>query len=223
VINILVLCDLIFNYITGLKSAESEYLSQTILGPTSFTDPDIGPLLVLFEYLNSMEGPLWNRIRGEGFSYHYSIDLRIERGIISFELSEATQLFDAYKCMMDIVEDITQRGFDHDLFMSAKSSSICGLISEEETVEDAANESFINYLSKTTTKESIESILAVTEEAMKIVHQKYLVPHFSKAGLQTSKIFVVTNTGKVDALIQEFSTLSIQFNNVTDISTLLTN
>jgi len=168
-----------------------------------------------------MEGPLWNRIRGEGFSYHYSIDLRIERGIISFELSEATQLFDAYKCMMDIVEDITQRGLDHDLFMSAKSSAI--LISEEETVEDAANESFINYLSKTTMKGSIESILAVTEDAMKIVHQKYLVPHFSKAGIQSSKIFVVTNTGKVDTLIQEFSTLSIQFNNVTDISTLLTN
>lgn len=164
-----------------------------------------------------MEGPLWNKIRGEGFSYHYSIEMRVERGIIAFELSEATQLFEAYKCMIEIIEDISKQGFDKDLLISAKSSSICGLIADEETVEDAANESFINYLTKITTKQSIETVQAVTEEEMMRVHNKYLAPNFSSQR-QHSKIFVVANSGKVDSLIEDFSTLSIQFHHIRDIS-----
>ena len=46
---------------------------------------------------------MWRQIRGRGFAYSYSMDARLEQGVLYFKLSNATHLAKAYKAATDIV------------------------------------------------------------------------------------------------------------------------
>jgi Zn-dependent M16 (insulinase) family peptidase len=50
-------------------------------GPGSFSEQDIAPLMVLNEYLSTMEGPFWKQVRGNGLAYGASLRMAIEAGI----------------------------------------------------------------------------------------------------------------------------------------------
>jgi len=53
-------------------------------------------LLVSIEYVNALEGAFWKRIRGLGLSYGYSMNHRIEEGLLYFGLTKSTNVTKAY-------------------------------------------------------------------------------------------------------------------------------
>jgi Zn-dependent M16 (insulinase) family peptidase len=46
---------------------------------------------------------MWRQIRGRGYAYSYSMELRIEHGLLYFRLSNATHIFKAFEAAQDIV------------------------------------------------------------------------------------------------------------------------
>jgi len=50
------------------------------IGPLSFDSPDLAPLLVLCEFLDTSESLFWNLIRGQGLAYSANLSVIPENG-----------------------------------------------------------------------------------------------------------------------------------------------
>lgn len=65
-------------YVVSMPAIESSYCIFMTTGPSTFSDSDIASLMVLNEYLSTMEGPFWKQVRGNGLAYGASLRLAIE-------------------------------------------------------------------------------------------------------------------------------------------------
>eukprot|EP01125_Pyxidicula_operculata_P006346 TRINITY_DN2202_c0_g2_i3.p1 TRINITY_DN2202_c0_g2~~TRINITY_DN2202_c0_g2_i3.p1 ORF type:complete len:714 (+),score=176.41 TRINITY_DN2202_c0_g2_i3:1308-3449(+) len=190
-------------YILGLTSVESSYLSVTSPAPKRFDHRDIPAILVVIEYLTRMEGPLWKEIRGAGLSYGFDMYLSTERGLIYFELSEATHLLESYLAAKRVVESLNSKEckFSKEDLVVSKSSLLFSIISDEETLELTADHAYLNYISQKSTKSRIEAVMSVTRKDMEKVVKKYIAPMFDP---ESSNIIIATNTSKVKSLKKSF-------------------
>ncbi len=50
-------------------------------GPAHYDDPDAPVLMVLNEYLTTMEGLFWKQVRGSGLAYGANLRMDIEAGM----------------------------------------------------------------------------------------------------------------------------------------------
>lgn len=55
-------------FIVPMPTIDSSYALAVSKGPSSFTHPSIPALMVATSYLNAVEGPLWNAVRGPGLA-----------------------------------------------------------------------------------------------------------------------------------------------------------
>jgi Zn-dependent M16 (insulinase) family peptidase len=191
--------------VLSLAAIESSYLAQTFPGPTAWDDPDIPPLMVLNEYLTTMEGPFWKQLRGLGLAYSYSIRLRPEQGLLYFVLYKSVSIPKAYQQARSIIERFITREIDFEEtgVAAAKSSSIFSIISREETAPAAAEHSLLNYLSSApydANKRMLENIQAVSVDDLHRVLNRHLGPLFDPAQTNVS---ITTNPSNTDE-IKEF-------------------
>lgn len=192
----------------SLAAIESSYLAQTHPGPTAWDDPDIPPLMVLNEYLTTMEGPFWKQLRGMGLAYSYSIRLRPEQGLLYFVLYKSVSIPKAYQQSQSIIDKFVKREveFEETGVAAAKSSSIFSIISREETAPAAAAYSLLNYLSSApydANKRMLEKVQAVTLDDLYRVLNKYLAPLFDPAQTNVS---ITTNPSNTDEIKEFFET-----------------
>jgi Zn-dependent M16 (insulinase) family peptidase len=194
--------------VLSMAAIESSYLVQTFPGPTTWDDPDIPPLMVLNEYLTTMEGPFWKQLRGMGLAYSYSIRLRPEQGLLYFVLYKSVSIPKAYQQSQNIIAKFIKREveFEETGIDAAKSSSIFSIISREETAPAAAAYSLLNYLSSApsdTNKRMLEKIQAVSLDDLHRVLNKHLAPLFDST--QTN-ISITTNPSNTDEIRDFFET-----------------
>ena len=192
--------------IFGISSTDSSNLFQTSIGIDSYSHEDIASLMVVIEYLTGLEGPFWKKIRGLGLSYSYSIYSSIEQGLTYFMLRKSTSLVKAYLEAKKIIDEFVNgtEKFDKTMLDSAKSAVIFAIISREETIYDAANQQFYNYLKdlpRNGNQILLEKISKVTEDDLKFALKKYLVQIFDD---KNSLAVVTTNTQKVKVISEEF-------------------
>eukprot|EP01080_Neovahlkampfia_damariscottae_P006879 gene6879-11041_t len=192
--------------IFGISSTDSSNLFQTTTGIDSYSHDDIAALMVVIEYLTGLEGPFWKKIRGLGLSYSYSIYSSIEQGLTYFMLRKSTSLVKAYFEAKKIIEEYVdgREQFDQTMLDSAKSAVIFAIISREETLYDAANQQFYNYLKnlpRDGNKKLLEKIAKVNMDDIKFALKKYLVDIFDE---KKSIAVVTTNTQKVKEITEEF-------------------
>ncbi|KAL6068377.1 putative zn2+-dependent endopeptidase insulinase superfamily protein [Balamuthia mandrillaris] len=183
----------------ALAAIESSYLVQTGEGPAAFDHPDIAPLLVLIEYLTTMEGPFWKHIRGAGLSYSYDVFLEVEEGLIYFLLFRSASLCKAYDEAIHIVNDYHKKNveFEETLLDAARSSVIFGIIAREETASSAAAQSFLNCLCRVPHDENkrlLERVKAVTVEDLYRVLEKYFTVLFDAS---RTNISIASNPSNV--------------------------
>jgi Zn-dependent M16 (insulinase) family peptidase len=194
--------------VLSLGAIESSYLVQTYPGPTEWDDPDIAPLMVLNEYLTTMEGPFWKLLRGMGLAYSYAIRHRPEQGLLYFVLYKSVSIPKAYQQARNIIDRFIKKEveFESTGVAAAKSSSIFSIISREETAPAAAAYSLLNYLFHApydTNKRMLEKVQEVTLDDLHRVLNKHLAPLFDP--VQTN-VSVTTNPTNTDEIKEFFET-----------------
>ncbi|EME29242.1 Uncharacterized protein Gasu2_55250 [Galdieria sulphuraria] len=184
--------------IVPLQAVESSFMFLTALGPDNFMHEDIPVLMVLFEYLTMLEGPLWKGIRGMGYAYSYGMRCDPEEGLIYFSLHRSSQLCLSYQTAKNIFQDFVEnnRSVENHGLEAAKAGVIYSIIEKEKTVNDKAVESFMDWnlrrLSKPEafTRELLAAVAKVNVTSVEIAMRKYLCNLFHDG---VSKMIIVTN------------------------------
>lgn len=136
--------------IVTLPAIENSFSLHSVSGPSHFDDPDIAPLLVMIELLDTMEGIFWKLIRGQGLAYSCYLDANIESGLINFTIYQSPNAFKAFEQAKIVIEQLASHEMDIDpaSIDGAKSAVIYGLVAKENTMDRAALQSFVNQVLK---------------------------------------------------------------------------
>uniref|UniRef100_A0A224ZBQ4 Zn dependent peptidase n=1 Tax=Rhipicephalus zambeziensis TaxID=60191 RepID=A0A224ZBQ4_9ACAR len=192
--------------ITSVGSVESAFLTQCSPSLSSYTSPDLPPLLVLIQYLVQLEGPMWRQIRGQGLSYNYDLQLRPCDGLLYFVLTKSTLVASAYREAMQIVQRhiAGEEEWDEELLEASRSSLMFELIEKEKYVNEVALQSMLSYLrgiDMSYTKTLLEKVAQVKLPDMVRVGKKYLSTLFDPA---VSKLAICCHPSKVDDTVAAF-------------------
>jgi Zn-dependent M16 (insulinase) family peptidase len=145
-----------------------------------------------------------------------------ETGFLKFVIYRSPDALRAYNLAYKIVDDYAsgRSKFSKRELDGAKASIVYRIVRKEETISEAATESFINQVLKNVSanynKELLERVQSVTPEQMQHVMDKYL----SKVFQPDSSIVVVTSAAtKVKDISEGFKKLGFQLEtkNIDDI------
>jgi Zn-dependent M16 (insulinase) family peptidase len=133
-----------------LPTIENTFSYHTVQGPSKFDDPDIAPLLVMIELLDTMEGIFWKLIRGQGLAYSCFLNSNIESGLIEFTIYQSPDAFKAFEQAKNVIDQLAnhQMEIDPSSVDGAKSAVIYSLVARENTMDRAALQSFVNQVMK---------------------------------------------------------------------------
>ncbi|KAG9302935.1 hypothetical protein G9A89_022352 [Geosiphon pyriformis] len=187
-------------YIVSLPAIESTFSIHCAKGITAFDSPDLAPLLVLCELLQTMEGVFWRMIRGQGLAYSVWLQASVEAGLVYFAIYRSPDAFKAFDQARKVISDLSQKTAEFDLpsLEGAKSGVIYSIISSEKTMAMAATKSFISIVLKNLppnhSHEMIKQVQAVTVDDLHRMLNKYLTNLFLA---ETSNVVVASAPGKV--------------------------
>ncbi|MBW0482004.1 hypothetical protein O181_021719 [Austropuccinia psidii MF-1] len=113
-------------------------------GPQGFDHPDRAALSLAIAMLTAMDGYLWEKIRGSGLAYGFSLRCEVEIGHISLTISESSDSFKAFSECHKVIKDIAYGKIkvDNEVLEQAKSSLIYQLASQVATQSQAVYEAF---------------------------------------------------------------------------------
>ncbi|KAI8644434.1 Metalloenzyme, LuxS/M16 peptidase-like protein [Parasitella parasitica] len=200
-----------------LPTIENSFSLHSVKGPDRFDDPDIAPLLVMIELLDTMEGIFWKLIRGQGLAYSCFLDANIESGLINFTIYRSPDAFKAFEQAKIVVEQLAnhEMEIDNSSVDGAKSAVIYSLVARENTMDRAALQSFVNQVLKmmpaTYNQDMLIAIQAVTVGDLQRVLSKYFVDMFKP---DTSNVVVVSTPNKIDDIQKGFEGLDFDIKSV---------
>ncbi|KAF6215152.1 hypothetical protein GE061_009903 [Apolygus lucorum] len=198
--------------VTGAGAVESTYLCQTTPSIQDFNDPDLATLLVFFQYLTQLEGPMWRQIRGQGLAYSYNIVPRPNEGKLYLTLYRASNVVGAYKEAKSVIEERLQDNatWDQTLFEAAKSSLIYEIVHREKCIGDVVVQSLLSYFKKVDQdyNRTLVSLISKVQVAdLGKIAQKYVAPMFDP---MASKVTVVCHPSKVEEITKGLNNLGLK-------------
>ena len=127
-----------------LPSIENSFSFHSAKGPSSYSDPDIAPILVMIEILDTMEGILWKLIRGQGLAYSCYMGANDEGGLLNFTIYKSPNAFKAFEKAKDVVNDLVngKMEINPSSIEGAKSGVIYSMVARANTMDRAALQSF---------------------------------------------------------------------------------
>ncbi|KAI8369556.1 Metalloenzyme, LuxS/M16 peptidase-like protein [Radiomyces spectabilis] len=203
--------------IVGLPSIENSYSLHTVKGPSRFDDPDIAPLLVLIELLDTMEGIFWKLIRGQGLAYSCFLNADIEAGLISYTIFKSPNAFKAFEQARLVITQLVnhEMQIEPSTVDGAKSAVIYSLVNRENTMERAALLSFVNQVLKqmpaSYSRDIMSAIQNVTMDDLQRVLNKYLVHMFNPG---TSNVVVVSAPAKIEEIQKGFEAVGFDMKSI---------
>ncbi|KAI7904653.1 Metalloenzyme, LuxS/M16 peptidase-like protein [Cokeromyces recurvatus] len=201
-----------------LPAIENTFSLHSVKGPSQFDDPDIAPLLVMIELLDTMEGIFWKLIRGQGLAYSCFLNANIESGLISFTIYQSPDAFKAFEQAKNVIEKLTKHEMDIDpaSIDGAKSAVIYSLVARENTMDRAALQSFVNQVLKkmpaSYNHDMLIAIQNVTINNLQHVLNKYFVNLFKP---DTSNVAVISAPTKVTDIQKGFGGLGFELKSIT--------
>jgi len=195
-------------FIIKLPAIESTFSIHIAKGPLGFNSPDLAPLLVLCELLQTMEGLFWKLIRGQGLAYGTNLTVDEENGQICLDVYKSPDAFKAYEQARKAVFDLADKKIEFDKagFEGAKSGVIYNLVKKEGNISKAATESFVIQVLKDMNAEYNRNLIAkvqdVNIEDLHPMLTKYLINLFKP---ETSNVVVVSAPVKVKDVEQGFN------------------
>ncbi|KAL5397742.1 hypothetical protein PMIN03_002297 [Paraphaeosphaeria minitans] len=145
---------------------DSSFAMLTSKGPDSYTSPDLPALIVALAYLDAVEGPMWQDIRGTGLAYGANFMRDIQAGLLKFRIYKSPNSYAAYEKARTVVKEYGDgtRKLDKLALEGAISSIVREFVDDKATIVDAARGSFIDLVVKRVGKEWSEWVLGQVRE-----------------------------------------------------------
>jgi Zn-dependent M16 (insulinase) family peptidase len=127
---------------------DSSFAVLTSAGPSSYTSPLLPPLMVALSYLDAVEGPMWQSIRGTGLAYGTNFFRDVETGLLKFRIYKSPNAFSAFEKARTVVKEYGNgtRQFEKLALEGAISSIVKEFVDEKATIVDAAKGGFIDLV-----------------------------------------------------------------------------
>ncbi|KAH6009352.1 hypothetical protein HBI84_049380 [Parastagonospora nodorum] len=129
---------------------DSSFAVFTSRGPKGHTNPQLPSLMVALAYLDAVEGPMWQAIRGNGLAYGTNFFRDPETGLLKFRIYKSPNAFSAYSKAKTVVAEYGDgtRAFDELALEGAISSIVREFVDERASILDAARSSFVDLVTR---------------------------------------------------------------------------
>ena len=197
---------------------ESNYLSMSQSIDVPYGHPDYLAVRIFSDYMDSMDCPLWEKIRGQGFAYSVQLANSPVSGILSFNLGQATNVTKAYLAAKRVICDISHESdFDDTMIEKAKGNLISGFIGTYETPYSSVGTNIwlihkglpMNYY-----KNLLLQIERIGAAELLDVCERY----FKKLFTGSSTIIVCCTPTKKDEIVSDLSDAGFNVNIIEDIN-----
>jgi Zn-dependent M16 (insulinase) family peptidase len=197
---------------------DSSFAVLTASGPKGHTNAQLPPLMVALAYLDAVEGPMWQAIRGTGLAYGTNFFRDPETGLLKFRIYKSPNVFFAYNNAKTVVKEYGDgtRAFDKLALEGAISSIVRDFVDERASIIDAARSSFVDLVTRGVGKDwqewALREVRKVTEDDVKTILQDVVsgvfVPEKTDLVITCGGIMI-----DVSLLLSHSNKLSIQFGN----------
>jgi Zn-dependent M16 (insulinase) family peptidase len=149
---------------------DSSFAVLTAKGPKGYNNVQLPPLMVALAYLDAVEGPMWQSIRGTGLAYGTGFFRDPETGLLKFRIFKSPNAFSAYSKAKAVVQEHGDgtRKFEKLELEGAISSIVREFVDERATIVDAARSSFIDLVTRGVSKDwqewALREVRKVTED-----------------------------------------------------------
>ncbi|KAH7401804.1 Metalloenzyme, LuxS/M16 peptidase-like protein [Phaeosphaeria sp. MPI-PUGE-AT-0046c] len=154
---------------------DSSFAVLTARGPKGHTHPQLPALMVALAYLDAVEGPMWQSIRGTGLAYGTHFFRDPETGLLKFRIYKSPNAFSAYTKAKTVVKEYGDgtRAFDKLALEGAISSIVREFVDERASIVDAARSSFIDLVTRGVGKDwqdwALREVRKVGEDDVKAI------------------------------------------------------
>lgn len=170
--------------ILPMSSLDSSYSVSTAKGLTSYDDPRIPAMLVAIGYLEAVEGPLWNAVRGNGLAYGTHFNRELDWGFLQYKVYRSPDASKALDISRETVARIASGAvpLDRHLVQGAVSGIVSGFADEQATMADAAQQNYIlsvvRGLGLDWTKKIMAQVRGVGDDDIRKVMTELILPVF---------------------------------------------
>lgn len=170
--------------IIPMTTLDSSYSISTTKGLTSYTDPRLPAVLVAVGYLESVEGPLWNAVRGNGLAYGTHFSRETDWGYFQYKVYRSPDASKAIEASRDAVAKIAsgEVPLDKHLVEGAVSGIVMAFADEQATMGFASQQNYIlgvvRGLEPDWTKKILAQIRNVTNDEIRAVMRDLILPVF---------------------------------------------
>lgn len=170
--------------IVPMTTLESSYSVSTAQSITSLSDPKFPAIMVAIGYLETVEGPLWNAVRGAGYAYGSYFSRNIDSGLLSYRVYRSPDAYKAISASLDAIRKIAvgEVAIDKHLLEGTISQIVVMFADEQATMPNAAQQNFVRSvvrgLPKDWSKDVLRRVRDVTIEEMKSVMREFILPCF---------------------------------------------
>lgn len=171
--------------IIPMTTLDSSYSVSTTTGLTSYADSRLPAYLVALGYLEAVEGPLWNAVRGNGLAYGTSFSREIDNGLLQYRVyrsPDASKAIDASRVAVARLAS-GEVPLDRHLIEGSVSSIVMAFADEQAGMAAAAQQNFVLGVVRGLdpegwNKEILSKIRDVTEDQIREVMREILLPVF---------------------------------------------
>ncbi|KAK4669403.1 uncharacterized protein QC763_202710 [Podospora pseudopauciseta] len=170
--------------IIPMTTLDSSYSVSTATGLSSYSSPLLPAFLVAQAYLEAVEGPLWNAVRGNGLAYGVSFSREIDGGYLQFKVYRSPDASKAIEASRATVAKLAsgEEPLDRHLIEGAVSSIVFGVADEQSTMTAAAQQNYmisvVRGLEQGWNKKILARVREVTEEEIREVMREVILPVF---------------------------------------------
>lgn len=167
-----------------MTTLDSSYSVSTAIGLQSYSDPRLPAFLVALGYLEAVEGPLWNAVRGNGLAYGVSFSREIDGGYIQFKVYRSPDATKAIEASRNTVAKLAsgEEPLDRHLVEGAVSSIVFGVADEQSTMSAAAQQNYVisvvRGLEQGWNRKILASVREVTEDEIREAMRDIILPVF---------------------------------------------
>ncbi|KAH6845408.1 Metalloenzyme, LuxS/M16 peptidase-like protein [Chaetomium sp. MPI-CAGE-AT-0009] len=168
-----------------MTTLDSSYSVSTATGFTSYSDPRLPAYLVALGYLEAVEGPLWNAVRGNGLAYGVSFSREVDAGYIQFRVYRSPDASKAIEASRVTVAKLAsgEVPLDRHLVEGAVSGVVFGAADEQATMAAAAAQNYVvgvvRGLEPGWNRKILARVREVTEDEIRAVMREVIMPVFA--------------------------------------------
>ncbi len=167
-----------------MTTLDSSYSVSTASGLQSYADPRFPAYLVALGYLETVEGPLWNAVRGNGLAYGVSFSREVDGGYIQYRVYRSPDASKAIDASRTTVAKIAsgEEPLDRHLVQGAISGIVMAAADEQATMAAAAQQNFVvgvvRGLEDGWNRKILERVRDVTEDEIRAALTDIVLPVF---------------------------------------------